>query len=143
MIWSRCTFSCSRLKPDQYFSVKITIVGSDTLEGSLFAACPITNLVAIGIAGPTTESLSSSDSATPSSYHVIPISRIQTFQLVSRPDGPSATFSDAQPPIGRVDLQALEAREAAAIAKLKERAAARGRGVGREAQEIFDALART
>lgn len=55
----------------------------------------------------------------------------------------SADISAAQPRMGKVDLKALKAREEAAVKKLKEEEARKGKGVGREAQEIFDALART
>lgn len=40
-------------------------------------------------------------------------------------------------------MRALKAREASAIAKLQEAEAKRGKGVTKEAQEIFDAFSRT
>jgi hypothetical protein len=42
-----------------------------------------------------------------------------------------------------LDIRALRAREASAVAKLQESEARRGKGVTREAQEIFDAFSRT
>ena len=46
-------------------------------------------------------------------------------------------------PIAKVDTKILKAREQAAIGKIKERDAMKGKGVSRGAQDIFDALART
>jgi hypothetical protein len=59
---------------------------------------------------------------------------------------PSPAYSLSQlypPPITTVDLKAVKAREAATIKKMRERDATRGKGVTKEAQELFDALART
>lgn len=42
-----------------------------------------------------------------------------------------------------MDLKSLEAREEAAIRKVKEKDATKGKGVSKEAQEIFDALHKT
>ncbi|KAF7170026.1 hypothetical protein CNMCM5623_002604 [Aspergillus felis] len=112
---------------------------SSTIEGTLFTACPITNLVAINTAdGKQTQA---------GDYRIIPVSRIQSFQLLSLApsvnpaEGPS--FSDAVPPVHALDIRALRAREASAVGKLQESEARRGKGVTREAQEIFDAFSRT
>lgn len=122
-------------------SVRISTAApsASTLEGTLFTACPITNLVAINTAdGKQTQS---------GDYHVIPVSRIQSFQLLSlapsstSPDGPS--FSDAVPSVHALDIRALKAREATAVGKLQENEARRGKGVTREAQDLFDAFSRT
>ena len=116
---------------------------SVTLEGTLFTACPITNLVAINTI-PAPPNPSSVIANQPGDYHVILVSRIQSFQVLAlSPDQASAGFEGASPSIGRIDTRALEAREQATIRKMKERDATRGRGVGREAQDIFDALSRT
>lgn len=77
----------------------------------------------------------------------MPISRIQTFQLLSLApalngaDGGS--FANAQPAIHALDVRALKTREANAVAKLQEQEARRGKGVTREAQDLFDAFSRT
>jgi len=62
---------------------------------------------------------------------------------IARNEGPGAGFADAQPGIARVDTRALRAREDDALRKLKDKEAARGKGVGKEGQDVFDALART
>lgn len=112
---------------------------SSTLEGTLFTACPITNLVAINTAdGKQTQA---------GDYHIIPISRIQSFQIVSlAPSSQAAestSFADAVPPLHALDTRALKNREANAVAKIQEGEARRGKGVTREAQDLFDAFSRT
>ena len=54
-----------------------------------------------------------------------------------------ANFDAALPSIARVDLRAAKAREEQAIGRIKEHDAKKGKGVGKEAQDIFDALDRT
>ncbi|KAL4960368.1 anticodon-binding domain-containing protein [Aspergillus stella-maris] len=107
---------------------------SSTLEGTLFTACPITNLIAINTAD--------GKKAQAGDYHIIPISRIQSFQLLSVASE-STSFSDATPPLHALDIRALKNREASAVAKMQEGEARRGKGVTREAQDLFDAFSRT
>ncbi|KAL2859067.1 anticodon-binding domain-containing protein [Aspergillus pseudodeflectus] len=109
---------------------------SSTIEGTLFTACPITNLVAINAAD--------GKQAQAGDYHIIPISRIQSFQIVSlAQNNESTSFADAVPSLHALDIRALKAREANAVGKLQESEARRGKGVTREAQDIFDAFSRT
>ncbi|KAL5357489.1 anticodon-binding domain-containing protein [Aspergillus floccosus] len=118
--------------------VRITTAQQSTIEGTLFTADPITNLVAINTADPKQAQ---------ADYHIFPVSRIQSFQLLSlappstAADGPS--FSDAVPSVHALDIRALKNRETTAIGKLHENEARRGKGVTREAQDIFDAISRT
>lgn len=103
-----------------------------TLEGTLFTACPITNLVAISI------------SSTPPTHHVLPISTINNFTLLSTASSPGPpSFTSASPPIAPVDPVALAKRADAAVARLKEAAARKNKSVTKEAQDLFDALIRT
>lgn len=53
------------------------------------------------------------------------------------------SFTDAQPSIQALDIRALKAREAKAIGEAMDREARRGKGVTREAQDLFDAFSRT
>lgn len=105
--------------------------------------CPITNLVAIN----TSPATSSTDPKQTQSgdYHVIPVSRIQSFQLLTLPStsSESPSFTDAQPTIQALDTRALKTREIKAVSEILEREARRGKGVTREAQDIFDAFSRT
>ncbi|KAJ5168723.1 uncharacterized protein N7482_004317 [Penicillium canariense] len=126
--------------------VRITTAtpNASTFEGLLFTACPITNLVAIN----TSPSPPAGDAkqAQSGDYHVIPVSRIQSFQLLALPSSNSSespSFTDAHPPIQALDTRALKAREAKAIGEAMDREARRGKGVTREAQDIFDAFSRT
>lgn len=120
---------------------------STSLEGTLFTACPITNLVAIN----TKPNLSPSDAkqAQAGDYHIIPVSRIQNFQIISLPSASSnnsensPSFADAVPPVQALDIRALKNREATAIGKVLEGEARRGKGVTQEAQDLFDAFSRT
>jgi len=126
--------------------VRITTAApsASTLEGTLFTACPITNLVAINTApSPPT---GDAKQAQAGDYHVIPVSRIQSFQLLALPSSnpsDSPSFIDALPPIQALDTRALKAREAKAIGEAMDREARRGKGVTREAQDLFDAFSRT
>ncbi|KAM0719080.1 hypothetical protein Q7P37_004985 [Cladosporium fusiforme] len=108
--------------------IKLT-TDSQTLEGTLFSACPTLNLVAINTR-PSSSSAAASDSG---DYHIIPMSRVQNFQITA-PLAPS--------PLAPVDTKRLKDREAARIAALKDEVAHRGKGVSREAQAIYDALKR-
>ena len=147
--------------------ITTTLASNNTLEGTLFTACPITNLIAINTAPtlttPTTSPISPAPTASPQpgTYHILPIPKIASFTLLSlspaprtgttTPTTPTTTpqtqtqthFTHAQPPIAPLDLRALTARTANAVARLKALDSKRGRGVGREGQEIFDALGRT
>lgn len=116
-----------------------TSAPSTTIEGTIYTACPITNLLAIS---------STSGASQPTSYNLIPIFRIQSFAILELPASVSAqsitaTFENVQPPIARADIKVLKAREEAAIRKVRERDSMRGKGVSKEAQDIFDALSRT
>ncbi|EAA59264.1 hypothetical protein AN3955.2 [Aspergillus nidulans FGSC A4] len=112
---------------------------TSTIEGIVFTADPITNLVAVNTAdGKQTGA---------GNYHVIPISRIQSFELLSLPpsaqSGGATSFSDAQPSLHALDIRALKKREADAVVEMQNAEARRGKGVTREAQDLFNAFIRT
>jgi hypothetical protein len=119
------------------YRVKLTTAtpNSITLEGTIFTACRTSNILAI------CTSSAASASSSPSDYHLIPVSRIQSIDVLSLPT--TTNPEEVQPSISRIDLKALKARETAAIRKIRERDATKGKGVTREAQDIYDALART
>jgi len=113
-----------------------------TYEGTLFTACPVLNVVAINTRGSTP---AVNTAAQPGDYTVIPVSRIQSFQvlsLASGTDGSESSIATAQPAIGPVDVKRLKQREEQRIRKLKEEEKDRGKGVTREAQAIFDSFKR-
>ncbi len=151
--------------------ITTTLPNNNTFEGTLFTACPITNLIAINTAPPPTPPTTSPTTTTtsappphPGTYHILPIPKIATFTLLAlppstaRPSGtgtatatnsptsPTTTTTDftaAHPPIAPLDPRALATRTTNAVARLKALDAKGGRGVGREAQDLFDALGRT
>ncbi|KAH0553230.1 hypothetical protein GP486_006605 [Trichoglossum hirsutum] len=128
--------------------VRLTTTLSNTLEGTLFVADPITNLIAINTAPPPPTPSSSNANSTiqPGDYHVIPVSQISAFKILPFGDASNtkeSSFETAFPKIGNVNLIAAKQREEAAVRRLQENERRLGKGVSREAQEIFDALSKT
>ncbi|KAF3484409.1 uncharacterized protein GIQ15_03733 [Arthroderma uncinatum] len=141
--------------------VTTTQPASVTVEGTLFTACPITNIIAINTSSAANAGNSPNSGASsaapvlalsqPGDFTILPITRIHSFNLISlSADGcsPSASpspapFASAQPSIYPLDIRALRNREASAIARLKEHESSRGKGVSKEAQDLFDAFRRT
>ncbi|KAF2268468.1 hypothetical protein CC78DRAFT_529919 [Lojkania enalia] len=126
--------------------IKITCAPNhNVLEGTLFTTCNVTNAIAINTA-PAPPNPSASLASQPGDYHIIPFAHIVNFEIIGSGDraaesGPG--FDGALPSIAKVDLDALKAREEQTIREMKRKDAMRGKGVTREAQEIFDAIART
>lgn len=127
-------------------SIKITCAPhNNLLEGTLFTTCNVTNAIAINTA-PAPPNPSASLASQPGDYHIIPFAHILSFEIVgpgerTAESGPG--FDGALPSISKVDLDALRAREEQTIRDIKKRDAMKGKGVTREAQEIFDFFART
>ncbi|GME24290.1 hypothetical protein GTA08_BOTSDO10555 [Neofusicoccum parvum] len=124
--------------------VKITTtVANHVLEGTVFAADPVLNALAINTT-PAPPNPSTSLASQPGNFHVVSIPHIQEFKILGGEDGATPDgFESAVPGIAALDLGALKARENAAVRKLIEKEETRGRGVPKEAQEIFDAINRT
>lgn len=101
-----------------------------SLEGSLFTVCPFTNLLAIATSPPNTV------------HHILPISAIQNFTILS-PAPSSGPPTGATPTISPNQTAALLSRAEAAVARIKEAAARKNPSASKEAQEIFDAISRT
>ncbi|KAI4191112.1 MAG: hypothetical protein L6R41_000333 [Letrouitia leprolyta] len=116
--------------------VQTTLPSQATVEGTLFTACPITNLVAI--ATPTSPN-------TPPTHHILPISSIQSFTLLSVAPTSNGFTSppNTAPALSNVPTAALLARADAAVARLKEAASRKNKNVGKEAQDVFDGISRT
>ncbi|KAL9600742.1 MAG: hypothetical protein Q9219_002983 [cf. Caloplaca sp. 3 TL-2023] len=116
--------------------VQTTVPSQPTVEGTLFTACPITNLVAISTTAATN---------TPSTHHILPISSIQHFTLLSAPPASNGfpSPSTAAPALSSVPTGALLARADAAVARLKEAASRKNKNVSKEAQDLFDGIGRT
>ncbi|KAF2101923.1 hypothetical protein NA57DRAFT_73360 [Rhizodiscina lignyota] len=126
--------------------IRVTTSTNQTLEGTLYTACPITNVIALNTTPPPPNP-SSNIAAQPGDYHIIPVSQVQSLTILHLPgepdrlDGPG--FQGALPSTYKVDTEALNARVDAAVKKLKEKEATRNKGASKEGQEIFDQMART
>jgi len=123
--------------------VKITTAAphSQTYEGTLFTACPVLHIVAVNTRAASNDPATNA-AAQPADYHVIPFTRIASFQVLSPQQGGDGSIANALPPIGPVDLKQLQKREEARIEQLKAQESDRGKGVTREAQAIYDAFKR-
>ena len=125
--------------------IRLTTVLQPTLEGNLFTVDPLANLVAIRTNFPPSGAASTMQLTLPGDYHVIPISKVQSFQLLAlarEPTGESGV-QDLGQAIPKLDAASLKARERAAVERELRKEGSRGPGVGKEAQDIFDALGRT
>jgi len=135
--------------------VRLTTTLSTIIEGTLFVADPITNLIAINTAPPPPTpsnnnglSPNSNASSLPGDYHVIPANQITAFKIISLGDSgtlkdSSSSFENAFPKIGAVNLAVAKQREEVSVKKLQDHEKRVGKGVTREAQDIFDALSNT
>ncbi|KAK7565461.1 anticodon-binding domain-containing protein [Phyllosticta citricarpa] len=127
------------------------------LEGVVYAADPVLNILAVNTA-PAPPNPATNLASQQGNYHVISIPHIQDFKILASgsggggggsEDGAAAAadavagFETAVPSIGPLDLGALKRREEEAVKKLMQKEATRGRGVPKEAQEIFDAINKT
>ena len=126
-------------------SIKITCAPhNNVLEGTLFTTCNVTNAIAINTA-PAPSAPDAPPSSQPGDYHIIPFAHILSFELVAganRLAEPGSGFDAALPSISKVDLAAIRAREEQTIRDMKKKDAQKGKGVTKEAQEIFDAVSR-
>jgi hypothetical protein len=121
-------------------SIKITCAPTNNvLEGTLFTACNLTNAIAINTASaPSNPSVP--PASQPGDFHIL------SFEIVGSAErAPEAApgFDAAVPSISKVDIAALQAREEHTIREMKKKDAQKGKGVSKEAQELFDAIART
>ncbi|KAF2134416.1 hypothetical protein P153DRAFT_362186 [Dothidotthia symphoricarpi CBS 119687] len=126
--------------------IKITCApNNNVLEGTLFTACNLTNAIAINTA-PAPPNPSAPLSSQPGDFHIIPFAHIVSFEIVGSGErAPQSTpgFDGVQPSISKVDIAALHAREEATIREMKKKDAQKGRGVSKEAQDMFDFISRT
>ncbi|KAF1916335.1 anticodon-binding domain-containing protein [Ampelomyces quisqualis] len=126
--------------------IKITCApNNNVLEGTLFTACNLTNAIAINTAPPPPNP-SAPLASQPGDYHIIPFAHILSFEIVGSGERAAESapgFDGAMPSISKVDLAALQAREEQTIREMKKKDAQKGKGVSKEAQELFDAISRT
>ncbi|KAF7511222.1 hypothetical protein GJ744_005119 [Endocarpon pusillum] len=138
---------------------------SSTYEGLLYTADPITNLIVLSIppssssaptaaasnSNPTSNSTSSSTPPT-NTFKILPIRTLTSCIVLSTPSNPipphnnNNTISKPNPSLPQptyLDIPSLTTRTNSTVAALKAQDAKRGRGVTREAQDIFDGISRT
>ncbi|ERF71850.1 hypothetical protein EPUS_01765 [Endocarpon pusillum Z07020] len=138
---------------------------SATYEGLLYTADPITNLLVLSIppssssaptaaasnSNPTSNSTSSSTPPT-NTFKILPIRTLTSCTVLSTPSNPiptpnnNNTLSKPNPSLPQptyLDIPSLTTRTNSTVAALKAQDAKRGRGVTREAQDIFDGISRT
>jgi hypothetical protein len=108
--------------------IRLTTTLSQTHEGTLFAADSSQDLLAIR-----------ETQAQGQSVHIIPLSQISSFKILA----PAADNDQDGFVGGKVDVEALKQREQKAVMEAKKAEANVGRGVTKEAQEIFDHISRT
>lgn len=127
--------------------VKITTtVANHVLEGTVFAADPVLNAIAVNTA-PAPPNPSTNLATQPGNFHVVSIPNIQKFEILpsggGQDGGGADGFESVTPTIASLDLSALKAREEAAVRKLLEKEEHRNREVTPEVQELYDAFNRT
>ncbi|KAL8873600.1 MAG: hypothetical protein Q9174_000966 [Haloplaca sp. 1 TL-2023] len=116
--------------------LQTNISSQQAVEGVLFTACPITNLVAVAV--PTHPS-------GPPTHRILPISSIQSFTIVSAPPAANGFASPpaTTPALAAIPTASFLARADAAVARLKEAASRKNKAVSREAQDLFDGISRS
>ncbi|ODQ50134.1 hypothetical protein SAICODRAFT_73657 [Saitoella complicata NRRL Y-17804] len=110
--------------------MKVTTLIDETIEGTLYAYCPITNTVTLS---------SSAESTGAADYRILKVSFLTNIQVLETPTQ-STNFTNAPgPELAPVNLQTIDAR----INKVITKKPSVPPGVGREGVEIFEALTKT
>jgi len=131
--------------------VKVTTALNHVLEGTLYAADPKLNLLAVdtarrSVTGAEGSPLAAAGVNQTADIHIVAIGQISSFTVLShaaRGDDSTASSDNAYPPTGPVNPKAAKTRLDAEVRKLQEQESRRGKGVGKEAQDVFDALVKT
>ncbi|OCT44130.1 hypothetical protein CLCR_00695 [Cladophialophora carrionii] len=123
--------------------VTTAVPNQATLEGSVYTADPLTNLLVLNINAATGASLTSASLVAPAgTYRIIPISQISSFQLLSLPQSSSEPAPHSA--FNAIDTNAVQARLAKNIAAQQAAQARVGpKGTSPVDQALFDSLSRT
>jgi hypothetical protein len=81
----------------------------------------------------------------PCDYHIIPFAHITNFEILAPGQRAAESGFGSESilaSISKADMDALKAREEQTVRELKKEDAKRGKGVTKEAQELFDHVAR-
>jgi len=125
--------------------VRITTIAPNqtTVEGTVYTADPLTNLLVLNTSTTTATSISSTSLVAPTgAYRIIPISQISNLQLLSLPQ--PATDAAFNPAMNTIDTNAVQVRLARNIAAQQAAQARVGpKGTSPVDQALFDSLSRT
>jgi protein LSM12 len=113
------------------------------VEGIVYTADPVTNLLVLNTSTTSSTSITSSSLAAPSgTYRIIPIASIASFQLLSLPPQTSEVVNN--PALNTIDTNAVQGRLQKNIAAQQAAQARIGpKGTTPTDQALFDALSRT
>ncbi|EXJ95246.1 hypothetical protein A1O1_00366 [Capronia coronata CBS 617.96] len=121
-----------------------TIVPNQTsVEGTVYTADPLTNLLVLNISDTPATTISSTSLVAPAgAYRIIPVSQISSFQILSLAQ--PSTESSTNPTHNSIDINAVQSRLARNIAAQQAAQARVGpKGTTPTDQALFDALSRT
>ncbi|KIY01597.1 uncharacterized protein Z520_03149 [Fonsecaea multimorphosa CBS 102226] len=120
-----------------------TAPNQTTVEGTVYTADPLTNLLVINTSASSTISITSTSLVAPAgAYRIIPISQISSFQLLSLPQSSPVPANTSA--LNTIDTNAVQARLAKNIASQQAAQARVGpKGTSPVDQALFDALSRT
>ncbi|KAG9788062.1 hypothetical protein ABEF93_000351 [Exophiala dermatitidis] len=125
--------------------VRVTTVAPNqtSVEGTVYTADPLTNLLVLNISAVPPTGISSATLAAPAgAYRIIPISQISSFQLLSLPQ--QQAEAPTNPALNKIDINAVQSRLARNIAAQQAAQARIGpKGTTPTDQALFDALSRT
>lgn len=113
-----------------------------TVEGTIYVADPITNMLVLNVSPAQSNTISASSLHAPNgSYRFIPISQISVFQLQSLPQ---TAAPEPTPSSNTLDTNALQNRLNKTIAQLQTAQSRQGpKGTTAQDQGLFDSLSRT
>lgn len=128
--------------------IRVTTASNITHEGVLYTADPVTSLLILQTSPSTTSTSTTSitpstPACPPGSYHLFPISQIQSFTILS-PASITTDSSTSTPSPATLDIPSLTSRLQTAITAAHTTLARQGpKGTSPVDQALFDALART
>jgi protein LSM12 len=119
------------------------VTSSTTVEGTVYTADPITNLLVLSTAPTSSTTISTSTLALPTgAYRIFPLAQIQSFTILSLVSAAASTSPSAGTPV--LDTHALQARLSSAISKQQAAQHRIGpKGTSATDQGLYDALSRT